>query len=213
MKIYFLAASVAVAGLVSFGVSQPAQALTATVAVDDAFTVPTTSTGFQAPDFIPLGSSGPTLGFIGDNFGFMPVRALAMGGDCICQTLQYTSVEANGIAGYNSPHGPLTSLSLFWGSPDTYNSLTFYTGLNGTGIASNILTGANLSGPEGIGHHLVLILTDTTFQSITIGSAGADAFEFANLATTPIPPALPLFGTGLAALGLLGRKKKKAASV
>ena len=51
MKIYFLAASVAVAGLVSFGVSQPAQALTATVAVDDTLTVPTSSTGFQAPDF------------------------------------------------------------------------------------------------------------------------------------------------------------------
>ena len=98
MKIYFLAASVAVAGLVSFGVSQPAQALTATVAVDDTFTVPTTSTGFQAPDF---GTIGPSAGRSSE-ITLAHARVTARRGrNCISRPLPYTSVEANGIAGYN----------------------------------------------------------------------------------------------------------------
>ena len=44
------------------------------------------------------------------------------------------------------------------------------------------------------------------------GFAEIDNLEFNNAGATPLPAALPLFGSGLGVLGLLGwRKKKKAA--
>jgi hypothetical protein len=125
-------------------------------------------------------------------------------------TLGYTSVR-NGTATYNLTGN---NLSLFWGSPDTYNTLTLWTGVGGTG-ASVSLTGSLADLPGGIlglGHHLVSILTDVAFRSVTLSSTQA-AFEFANMTATPIPAALPLFATGLGLMGWLGRRRKRAHSV
>ena len=56
----------------------------------------------------------------------------------------------------------------------------------------------------------------TTFLSVNTyyGDLGAWIVSDAPLAQTPLPAALPLFATGLGALGLLGwRRKKKAAAI
>ena len=73
-------------------------------------------------------------------------------------------------------------------------------------ILGCILGGA-LGDPQALGHHLVLILTDQLFQSVTISST-SPAFEFANM-VTPIPAALPLFATGLGMMGWLARRRKR----
>ena len=111
--------------------------------------------------------------------------------------LQYTSVR-NGVAGYNLSG---TGLNLFWGSPDSYNTLTFYTGINGTGDSVS-MSGSLLGPPQAIAHHMVQILTSDVFRSITISST-SPAFEFGNLAATPLPGALVLLGSALSGLGFM----------
>jgi hypothetical protein len=128
--------------------------------------------------------------------------------------LAYTSVEANGSATYN--FGPADKLKILWGSPDSYNTLSFYSGLNGTGMLLFSITGSSL-GIQNHGHDEVdFSMTDGTFESVVLASSG-DGFEFADLqddpAATPLPAALPLFATGLGAMGLFGwRRKRKAAA-
>ena len=195
MRIYYRAGLVAAACLVSVVASEQAKAIGYTLVLNDTLTVPTISNGFSVPDF-----GVPTMDYVASS---SPGQYRSPWEGTPYDNLQYTSVRF-GVAGYNLTG---TSLSLFWGSPDTYNSLTFYTGVGGTGD-SVTLSGNILGNPQALSHHLVQILTDVTFRSITIGS-GQPAFEFANLSATPIPAALPLFGTGLGLLGWLARRRKR----
>jgi len=65
----------------------------------------------------------------------------------------------------------------------------------------------NFCGGDGPG--IVLLVNGDPFQSMT----GIVVIASNDLATTPLPPALPLFATGLGVLGLLGwRKKRKGAA-
>jgi len=177
--------------------SQPAGAISYTVVQNDILTVPTTSNGYSVQNF----TVGTThIDFVSSSL-VNEYRSPWEG--TLYDTLKYTSVR-NGTAGYNLTG---TSLSFFWGSPDPYNTLTFWTGVGGTG-ASVSLSGLIIGAPQAIGHHLVRILTDQAFRSITIGS-GQPAFEFANLTATPIPAALPLFATGLGVFGWFARRRKR----
>ena len=184
-------------GLVSVGFSEQATAITATVVTNDTLTVPTTSNGYYVPDF----TVGVThIDYVNTSLANeyrSPWEGTAYA------NLQYTSVK-NGTAGYNISG---TSLSFFWGSADPYNTLTFWTGLGGTGTSVS-LSGSVLGVPQALGHHLVKILTDEAFRSVTFFSDHA-AFEFANL-VTPLPAALPLFATGLGVMGWLARRRKLA---
>jgi hypothetical protein len=125
---------------------------------------------------------------------------------------QYTAVLRGGSATYNFAN-PETMLQLFWGSPDAFNTITFFNGLNGTGGAIASFTGSALV-PFGAtlstGHDLVSFLDNGgTFQSITIASSDF-AFEFSNLAaSTPLPAALPLYAAGIGVMGLLGWRRKR----
>jgi len=138
-------------------------------------------------------------------------------------TLEYTSIQAGGKATYNFA-APMTTLSFLWGSPDTYNHITFYTDLDATG-SSFTLSGTNPPiNIQTFGHDQIIFAADggLTFQSVVL-STSRNAFEYANLFalgptpnenfSTPLPAALPLFATGLGALGLIGwrRKRKQAA--
>jgi len=104
-------------------------------------------------------------------------------------------------------------LVFLWGSPDDYNSITFYDGLGGTGSAVGSFTGASLA-CYGVS------CTHTGFDLVTFNVAGAlsmtlldsgqAAFEF-GFNPVPLPATLPLFASGLGALGIAGwRKRKKA---
>jgi hypothetical protein len=200
MRNNFLALVIAIAGLLLVTVAGPATAITYTVGLNDTVSFPTTSYGFQTPDF-GSGNVDYATGSVGGQY-----RSPWDLEGAPYNSLPYTSVR-NGTVGYN-----LTGmmLSLFWGSIDTYNSLTFWTLAEGTGEFVSVDVSA-LGDPFSGGHHLVQFFTDVPFQSVTLGS-GQAAFEFANLTTTPIPPALLLFLTGLGGLGWLGRKKAPAAA-
>lgn len=125
------------------------------------------------------------------------------------------SITHSFVAGANK-------LEIIWGSPDAYNTLSFY---NKAGVLIASLTGDEVAPPTAFGNRFValnLINTPELFWSIVLTSTQA-AFEYANLqafgpggapvAETPIPPALVLFGSALLGLTMLGRRRRNARSV
>jgi len=138
-------------------------------------------------------------------------------------TLQYTSIQPGGKATYNFD-SPVTTLGFLWGSPDNYNHITFYTGLNATGDNFTL----NSTNPpidiQTYGHDQIGFHADVGFLSVVL-STEKNAFEYANLfalgptpedfpSSTPLPAALPHFAAGLGAFGLLGwRRKRKSEAV
>jgi hypothetical protein len=112
-----------------------------------------------------------------------------------------------GSALYNFA-GPKNLFSILWGSPDAYNTLSFYSGSNGTGSLLLSVTGSNLL-IQTFGHDLLQIDFGNQFFESIVLTTSSNAFEYTNLQVSdvtavPILPALPLFATGLGVLGLLG---------
>lgn len=104
----------------------------------------------------------------------------------------------------------VTSLSFLWGSPDTYNIITFYNGGSpiGTladflGVVPGLYTGAGA---------VFVSVTDILFDRVEFFSNGQQALEFASLSTIPVPAGLPLLGAGVALLGYLGMRRKRNAA-
>ena len=143
--------------------------------------------------------------------------------------LPYTSVQANSTATYTFA-GEASSLSLLWGSPDSYNYIEFFSGpngtLNGPGL-EGIISGSALPF-QTYGHDQLTLALDggLHFESVLLYSSGSNAFEFANLLArvnldqvvplqpTPLPGALALFAGGLGMIGLVaGRKKRRTAGI
>ena len=197
---------------------QNAHALPITFTEDTAdFTLatePTSSTNPNVTSFTPLvyapGAAGTITGSSSSNFR-SPFENFATPGTGVGNwaSLAYSSVEADASATYTFT--TTNTLSILWGSPDTYNSLEFLL----SGVPIETFTGADLS-IQTYGHDLV-DFTDTVglFNEVILTSQ-ANAFEFADLTPgpatslpTPIPGALPLFATGLGALGMLGWRRKK----
>lgn len=122
----------------------------------------------------------------------------------------YTTIGsfASGTATYNFS-SPMDTLVILWGSPDTYNTLSFYSGQNGSGFLGSF-TGNDLTVPSlGLGYDLVTFISASGFELVVLSSSQA-AFEFADLqASAPLPAALPLFATGLGVMGYLARRRKK----
>ncbi len=100
------------------------------------------------------------------------------------------------------------SLSLIWGSPDSYNDLVLEL-MSGNQIVASY-TGTAAQPPVAEGASLFRV-TDVQFDRLRFTST-SNAFEFANLTTTPIP--LPASGLlmigGMGVLAALRRRKKAA---
>jgi hypothetical protein len=124
----------------------------------------------------------------------------------------YSSVVVGGV-GYNFVDGANT-LSLLWGSPDSYNTLSFYSGLNGQGTLLGSFTGLDLAATLGLGHDYVTFFSSVAFLSVVL-STTIPAFEYAALSASmessevPLPPALILFGSAIVALEVLRRRRRQ----
>jgi hypothetical protein len=127
----------------------------------------------------------------------------------------------NGSGGYNFTSGK-TGLNILWGSPDGYNTLEFFSGKDGGGASLGSFSLGDLlpwGATAGRGHDMVTFISTVAFLSIVLTS-GSPAFEYAALTATgpdnqtnlPLPPAILLFGSALAGLTVLGRRRRQGAA-
>lgn len=187
------------AALVAVGLAAPAAAVTITT---ELVTDTTPGVNFANPE------ADVITGTVFENVtgSVSGVRRSPWEGTTFFDDGLYTSVSGGATATYNFDRLQ-TGLSFVWGSPDDYNDLTL-TLLSDS--SSTTINGAAVQPPIAVGANLVTI-TGFTFDRLVFAS-GQNAFEFANLSTTPIP--LPAAGwmliAALSGLGLLSRKRAAA---
>jgi hypothetical protein len=137
----------------------------------------------------------------------------------------FSVLDAGGGANTTAKYGEAAgtqSVSLLWGSADTYNSITILT----TGGGSFTLTPSVATIPDccqsGVPTHDFMTFTDNVvgnfITGIILSDDGTAAFEYSNVTalpntnlSTPLPAALPLFAGGLGLMGMLGLRRKRKA--
>lgn len=207
MKSLMRSASVVsvVVGLVAF--AGTANALTVSIASQ------VTGAAYGGPDSFPIAAPTSTTGVFGSsnlNTPTISINPFGSNPADFYYVLSQSGVGA-GTATYDIAGGS-TNFSLLWGSPDTYNSIKFCTGLDGGGTCVTIspTVGGTFSATSS-GYDLIDFTSDVAFNSVILADSGQAAFEWSNVTVTPLPAALPLFAGGLGLLGFLGRKKRRAA--
>ena len=100
----------------------------------------------------------------------------------------------------------VTSVTIYWGSPDTYNTLKLSNSDFITGSAVLALTGA--SSGSNAGTSWITISDSTPFNSFTVSSTQA-AFEF-DMAAVPEPSTWAMMGIGFAGLAFAGFRSRKS---
>lgn len=121
---------------------------------------------------------------------------------------QYTAVEGDAVAGFNMAGD---TLALVWGSPDSWNQITFFAGRNGTGAQVGRVMGGEVAPTDGLGAHEVLISGFGRFQSFELSNLdGGNAFEVADLRVTsvPLPASVSLLAGALLMLGGFGTLRR-----
>lgn len=129
----------------------------------------------------------------------------------MADTGTYTSVSGDSTATYELTSA-INSFSFMWGSVDDYNHLEFWNDGAWLGMLSG--SDAQLVGaPKAVEWVNATITLDMLFDEVRFIS-GTNAFEYANLglSVVPLPAALPLYGAGLAVLGFMGWRRRKAAA-
>jgi hypothetical protein len=130
----------------------------------------------------------------------------------------YTSVSGGASATYAV--GPSKALSFVWGSPDTYNKLSFFFGntllgfITGAQVTTDVkpITTAPVSAPSaGLAFVKLVLDGGLVFDTVKFES-GSNAFEYGSVQATPVPlpAAAALLASALAALGLMRRRTTAA---
>lgn len=132
---------------------------------------------------------------------------------------KYLSVFTGGSATLTAP-GTLNSLSVYLGSLDSYNLITFH-GQNGF---SQSFTGDQLHPPANgdqfgdlTNRRFFFTFDPSDLVNMVIFSSSGNSFEFDNIAANDPPAAVPepltlsLFATGLAGAAVMRRRKQKMA--
>ena len=174
-----------------------------------------------APDaFIPLFT--PSISGSSGGVTRSPYETNAIGADTAYSVLSPGGQPSPGSSATYNLYGA-TNFTILWGSPDTYNHITFYSGLLGSG---NVLsTAGGSSGTDFIGSDtgcytttcnrfawdLVFFSSSLPIGSVVLSNDGTAAFEY-GLApiNTPLPAAVWLFGTVIAAAAGASRMRRRA---
>jgi hypothetical protein len=131
-----------------------------------------------------------------------------------------TSIDQFFYFSPNSLDGPAagTIFASFLPSQGLFEGLTLRwyvdAGALGATTATDTLMGTLPIGPLNSGPLVLALVEGVNYYARVTGAvaAGGDPGVFGfNLRTTPIPPALLLFGSALAGLGLLGRRSRRSA--
>jgi len=207
MKTRLYTAAIAASLVAAF--AQSSSAATVSISSESYSGSPYAGTGF---DTLASSSTGfftqTTAGSIA-NVQRSPFASSSTNYSAISNNAVYTA----GSATYNYAAG-LTSFSFLWGSPDSYNTVKFYSGQGGTGSVVGTFTGSSLADPtKGLGYDLVTFsAAGGTIGSVVLSDSGQPAFEYGNVTPTPLPAALPLFASALGIGGVFLRLRKKKAA-
>lgn len=156
-----------------------------------------------------------------------PIDWLLPGGPLRVQLSPYAfNTDGTNNASYSvldSGSGPVSSatynvnsdsFTLLWGSPDSYNQASFFSGSDGQGMLEGSFSGPNLacgkSTCQQTGFDLATFVANGgSIGSVTLTDNGPAAFEY-GISQTPIPSSIYLFGSLLliGALWLQGSKHR-----
>lgn len=134
-------------------------------------------------------------------------------------TTPYLVVPGNGTSGTATLNlsQSLGNLSFYWGSIDSYNTVSFFSGANGTGTALGSFTGKQVPGATADGaqgttannRRVFFNFGDSTAQSVVFNSTNL-AFEIDDVSTTavPEPTVWATLITGFALIGISIRRRR-----
>jgi len=119
----------------------------------------------------------------------------------------YVGSETLNISGPSSDY-----FGLYWGSMDTYNTLTFLNGATvvATVTGSEVAAGGNANGNQSLlgTNNYVNLFNLPSYDSVVL-SSNSPNFEVDNIAfgTVPEPGTLALLGAGLIGIGFIRRRR------
>ena len=137
----------------------------------------------------------------------------------LAATGKYHSVQGGGTMTY-AFNGDQSSFGILWGSPDPYNTLSFFNNniqidlgahaaVSGMGITGAEVAALPLTQPTAVGLTYI-VFSGFLFDEVRLAST-SNAFEFGQIATSPAPVPLPaaawMLIAGLGALVAAGRRR------
>jgi hypothetical protein len=161
----------------------------------------------NAPNYVLSGSSTVVTGQYPGETAWNPWGT----SDTTHSWVELSADNTAGTATFNVLKGN-DILNFVWGSASDSNTVSFYTGHNGTGTLIGTVTTADLlaaqaaatAGFTNVGNNmnpgeLISILTSVDFKSVVF-SSGQEAFEFASVSAVPLPASASLFLLAMAGL-------------
>lgn len=169
------------------------------------------STSQDLPPFSSIIAPSPTAGATGFGTATADVEA---GGTLVARSpfenvsgytnAPFSYVLGGGSATFTAAANPSfvtggDSFSFIFGSPDSYNTVSFSLG----GVAVGSVTGSSpLFTSPGVGYYVTTVSGIGNYDAVTFASS-TNSIEFAtfNVSSVPLPAGLPMFGGAILVLG------------